>query len=641
MSPYQFDEFFASGLSESVSPFLTPSSRKWSRNLPLKSSFLAAFFLALAFAFSFFYPVLSNLFLTLVFFLAGVPAILSAVEDFKNFEINIDLLMTLSAFISLFIGSGLEGALLLVLFEISGSLEESVGAKAKSAVTHLRVLSPAFAYVVGSDGNYFEKAVKEIDIGSKILVKAGEIVPLDGIVQEGSSSVNLVHLTGEALPKLKIAGDHVPAGARNLEASFVLEVTRKSADSTLARMIQLITQGAEAKPKVQRFLDRFGKKYSTLVILLTFLFMFLLPFPFLGFDGSIYRALAFMIAASPCALIIGAPTAYLSAISSCARKGILLKGGVVLDALSQCKKFCFDKTGTLTTGKLKLLEIIPIKTSFSPLTALSIAESLERHVTHPMAEAVQIEARRQGAPKMEVHSFTQKAGYGLHGTIQLEGKHHSVFLGNSDFIQKKVPEELFRAGEPYALLLIGDHLFYLRFSDELRTDAKATIEKLYQMNLNPMLMTGDNLANAKKTSDEIGIRDYLAELKPEDKMQLIAKFAEEGGLAMIGDGINDAPALARATVGISLGKIASATAQDASDIILLNDDISLIPWLTQKAKKTVSIVKQNLLLALSIILLVTTPALLGLIPLWLAVLLHEGGTILVGLNSLRLLRSKT
>ncbi len=640
MTPYQFDEFFASGLSESVSPFLTPSSRKWSKNMPLKSAFIAAFFLALAFAFSFFLPVLSNLFLTLVFFLAGVPAILSAVEDFKNFEINIDLLMTLSAFISLFIGSGMEGALLLVLFELSGSLEESVGAKAKSAFTHLRVLSPAFAYVIDPDGNYFEKAVKEIPIGSKILVKSGEIVPLDGIVIEGSSSVNLFHLTGESLPKLKIPGDHVPAGARNLEAFFVLEVTRKSADSTLSRMIQLITQGAEAKPKVQRFLDRFGKKYSSLVILLTFLFMFILPFPFLGMEGSIYRALAFMIAASPCALIIGAPTAYLSAISSCARKGILLKGGVVLDALSQCKRFCFDKTGTLTTGKLRLLELIPIKTSFSPLLALGIAESLERHVTHPMAEAVEREAKRQGAPKVEVHSFTQKAGYGLQGTVELEGKKLSVFLGSSDFIKERVPADLFRPGEPYSLLLIGEHLFYLRFSDELRNDVKETIAKLYQMGLQPVIMTGDNLPNAQKTAKEIGIREYLAELKPEDKLNLIAKFSEEGGLAMIGDGINDAPALARATVGISLGKIASATAQDASDIILLNDDISLIPWLTQKAKKTMSIVKQNLFLALSIILLVTTPALLGLIPLWLAVLLHEGGTILVGLNSLRLLKSK-
>ena len=355
-APYLFDEFFASGIDSSISPFLTPSSKRWAQNLSLKSASASACFLLFAFGLSFTHPTISNLSLALVFFLSGTPALIDAMDDLKNLEINIDVLMTLAAFVAVLLGSGLEGGLLLVLFEISGALEETVSHKAVSSLTHLNNISPKFALVLEEDGNTYEKSVREIQAGTKLFVKAGEIVPLDGKVIKGISSVNLIHLTGESIPDSKEIGDEVPAGARNLDAALTIEVTRTSTDSTLSRIVHLITEAQEAKPRLQRFLDSFGKKYAASVIGLTLFFAlclpFVLPIAYLGPEGSIYRALAFLIAASPCALLIAVPTAYLSAISSCAKRGILLKGGATLDALASCKKIAFDKTGTLTTGDL-------------------------------------------------------------------------------------------------------------------------------------------------------------------------------------------------------------------------------------------------------------------------------------------------
>lgn len=622
--PYVFDEFFSSGHEESISPFLTPRSRPWAKNLSLKSAATSAALLLCAFGFSFVNHPLSYLFLSLVYFLSGVPALIASLNDLKNLEINIDVLMTLAAFLAVAIDSSLEGALLLVLFELSHSLEETVSHKARSALHNLNHLAPKFAHLIAPDGAPYEKSVREIRIGEKVLVKQGEIAPLDGKILEGSSSVNLVHLTGESLPVPKTIGDTLAAGARNLESALLIEVERISSDSTLARIIQLITQAQEAKPKLQRMLDRFSHYYATTIILLTFAFAaalpFLFPLSYLGPEGSVYRALAFLIAASPCALIIATPTAYLSAISASARKGILLKGGITLDALARCSVIAFDKTGTLTTGELQCLS-----TDYSP-EILSLAYGLERHVVHPIATALCKLAQEKNIPPAEITAFKSIPGQGLEGLYNNE----RVAIGLPEFIGITSPAEGVLAALSYR-----NKTYLFHFTDTLPAETVPLIQKLP---LRSIILTGDNPRNAQKVAQTLGIREVYANLKPEDKLDRVALLSEQHGLIMVGDGINDAPALARATVGISMGRIGSATAVDASDVVLLNDDLHLIPWLYDKAKKTLRIVKQNLILALAVILLATTPALLGLVPLWLAVLLHEGGTVLVGLNSLRLLR---
>ena len=653
-TPYLFDEFFSSGLEESVSPFLTDSSRKYSKNLSLKAALVSAFFLLLAFIFSFISIPASYICLVFVFFLSGTHALIESIEDLRHFEINIDVLMTLAAFLSVLIDSALEGGLLLVLFALSGAMEEMVERKSKSALYKLREITPTFAHVLNPDGSTFERSVKEIETNTLLIIKPGDIVPLDGTVVEGRSYVNLVHLTGESQPISKAKDENVQAGAKNLDGTLTIKVTKTSNESTLSRIIKLIHHAQETKPKVQKFLDRFGKIYAITIIALSVVFATLLPFilkiPYSGYEGSIYRALAFLIAASPCALIIATPTAYLSAISSCAKNGVLLKGGVSLDGLSKCDTIAFDKTGTLTTGNLRCSSI---KTIFggncSEDKALSIAATLEKYAHHPIAYAITEEAKEKKLLLHSVEDFKSIAGYGLEGVVNHERDAEKVFIGNPEYIYSKIEnlsgakESLDKAIESsenaICVLLAYGTIILFEFKDEIRENALTSLNSLKEkFNLKLVMLTGDHKRSAEHVAKSTSIDDVHFDLRPEDKLKIVSSYAEKSDLAMVGDGINDAPALARSTIGISMGGVGSDTAIDASDVVLLQDDLSHLCWLYAKAKKTHRIVRQNLALALAVIFLTTTPALLGYIPLWLAVILHEGGTVIVGLNSLRLLK---
>ncbi len=643
-----FDEFFQSGLEESISPFLFPKSRRWGRGVGLRASIVAAGFLFFSYFFSFFDAKipLSNFFLLLTFFFAGIPALIHSIEDLLRLEININVLMTLAAFLSILIGSGKEGALLLVLFALSGAMEEAVSLKAKGALSSLKKLSPQKAWVVQQDSSLLQRSVRDIAIGTLIHVKASDIVPLDGIVVEGASSVNLVHLTGENLPVKAIVNDEVPAGARNLEGSLTLRVTRISSDSTLARIIQLIIQAQESKPKLQQFFDKLSSRYAITIISLAALFALSFPFlfsmPFLGKEGSIYRSLAFLIAASPCALIIAVPIAYLSAVSACAKQGILLKGGIILDALAKCTTIALDKTGTVTTGELKCAGI---KVFGDFKDTLALAYTLERSAMHPIAYAIVEEAKKQEARFLEISDFAQVPGYGLQAKYL--GK--EVFIGLKSWILPKIPPNMRVAiekeiasiqeqGELFTLFVYDSTVAIFEFKDTLRPKIFEVFSELKRKwNMKLIMLSGDHYNSVKAVAAQAGITDYYAELRPEEKLEAISKI---DNLVMIGDGINDAPALARADVGISMGKVGSGTAIDASDIVLLQDNIELLAWLINKAHQVVRIVKQNLIVAAAAIVFATMPALLGWIPLWLAVILHEGGTVLVGLNALRLLKGK-
>jgi heavy metal translocating P-type ATPase len=656
--PLIFEEYFELGQQETLSPFITPDTRSWSFNLYLKASILAAALLLISFILSFIPEVraLSHVLLVCVYFLAGIPSLIESIEDLINFEVNIDILMTLAAFSSVFIGSGMEGGLLLVLFALSGSMEDAVRSKAKNAISSLHKLSPTTAFILRDDGTIVETSVKEIPVNSLILVKSGQVVPLDGEVIEGLSSVNLVHLTGENFPERKQLGDLVPAGASNLEGSLTLQVLRTNADSTLSRIIQLVTLAQDARPRLQRWFDSVSNKYAITIILLAFIFAVTFPFalniPFLGVEGSIYRALAFLIAASPCALIIALPIAYLSAVSICARKGILLKGGTALDALASCRAIAFDKTGTLTTGDLTCtgIESLSEATTDELQHALEVAYALEKGAIHPIAKAVLVHAQEKRAKPIPLKNFKAIPGFGLEGIVEgMHGKEHA-YIGHPEYIFKKIPEdqktilqnhiqEIQESGGILAVLLIEKKIYILRFTDTIRAKMRSTIESLKKnWNMILVMLTGDHEKSARRIAHELGIENYRHSLKPEDKLSLVAELSQKEGLAMVGDGINDAPALARATVGICMGKVGTTTAMEASDIVLLNDNIELLDWLVGKAKETQKIVKQNLIVATSAIIIASFPALAGIVPLWLAVILHEGGTVLVGLNALRLLR---
>ncbi len=659
VKPAIFEEFFGLGEEESASPFLTPQSRKWAANLTLKASLLSAFLLLFAFILSLTPSAIpfSNLLLVFVYFFAGIPSLIESIEDLASFDVNIDVLMTLAAFSSVLIGSSLEGALLLVLFALSGSIEDSVTTKAKGAINQLHKLSPSKACVIEIDGRLLERSIQDITVGTLILVKAGEVVPLDGRVIEGVSSVNLVHLTGESLPIRKQRGDEVPAGSRNMEGSLTLEVIHTSANSTLTHIIQLVTRAQEARPQLQRWFDRFSRSYALTIMCLSALVAVTFPFLFnmslVGFEGSLYRALSFLIAASPCALILAIPIAYLSAVSACAKNGILLKGGIILDALAQCSAIAFDKTGTLTTGNLRCTGIEKVGHSnldWKEDEVLAIAYALERNVVHPIAKAILTYAIEKNVPPISLKDFRSIPGYGLEASISLSQEHITTFMGHPDYVKDKLSptqqqqltekiHRLHQKGELVAVLLVSNDLFLFSFQDTLRPHLKKTLEALKSMKKWKLLMlTGDHENNARRIAQEVGIDEFYADLRPENKLDHVSRISSTQGLAMVGDGINDAPALARATVGICMGKVGSGTAIEAADVILLHDNLDRLDWLMRKAKKTQSIVKQNLIIAITAIILAALPALAGLVPLWLAVIMHEGGTVLVGLNALRLLK---
>lgn len=653
-------EFFELGKQESVSPFLQPSSRLWSVNLTLKASFIAAFLLLFSFMGSFFPQTepLSKILLIGVYFLAGIPSLIEAIEDLADWEINIDILMTLAAFSSVFIGSGMEGGLLLVLFSLSGAMEDAVTNKAKGALSSLHKLSPTKATVIEADGTLIEKAVRNIAVGTKILVKAGQIIPLDGDVIEGTSSVNLVHLTGENFPVTKTIKDEVPAGGRNIEGALTVVVTKTSADSTLSRIIALVTQAQEARPLLQRWFDKASQAYAITIISLSAFFALTLPFflsiPFLGVEGSVYRAIAFLIAASPCALIIAIPIAYLSAVSASAKRGILLKGGITLDALANCRMIAFDKTGTLTTGELTCLSLEALiqKDNRKEIIdqALAIAYAMERNAVHPIAAAIMNYGETKKVLPASLSNFTSVPGYGLKAVATFSNENKEIYIGRPSYIASQLQpalqdillkrtKEIEDHGELIAVLLVGSHPFIFRFRDTPRPHIGEMLHAVKKRGLELVMLTGDHYNSAKRTAEELKIDEFHANLTPEEKLNYVSNLAEKKGLAMIGDGVNDAPALARATVGICMGKVGSSAAIDAADVVLLHDNIELLDWLIKKAHQTQTIVKQNLFLATFAIIIASIPALAGVVPLWLAVVMHEGGTILVGLNALRLLRT--
>lgn len=654
-----FEEFFHSGFDETTSPFITPRSRQWGQSLTLKASFTAGFLLLLSFILSNSPSTvpLSHALLVQVYFLTGIPSLITAIKNILKIKINIEVLMTLAAFLSVFIGSGIEGGLLLVLFSLSGAIESHVSSRAKSSLNTLRELSPSKATVISGKGKLLERSVKDITVGTKILIKSDEVVALDGEVLTGASSVSLVHLTGENLPIAKGPGDEVPAGSRNLEGTLTLKVTRTSHHSTLANIIRLITQAQEARPKLQRWLDKIGSFYSSTIIFLTSLLAISLPtllnIGYLGPEGSIYRSIAFLITASPCALIIAVPMAYLSTISACARQGILLKGGFILDALASCSSIAFDKTGTLTTGMLKLIQIERLSGKASKQEtdeALAVALSLERSTIHPIARSITTFVEEKGISPANIKNFKAIPGYGLEGTAILDRGEVEVKIGHPVFISSKVEksissalmdkaDEIHRNGDGLAVLLVGDEIFLIHLSDTLRANTKDLIYKLQiEDNLDVLMLSGDHPGSVKKIAQETGINKYHADLRPDDKLEYVSKLSQKSGLIMVGDGMNDAPALARSTVGVSMGQVGNSATIEISDVVLLQDDLEKLPWLIKRSHLTQKVVFQNVVIAGSAIIFASIAALLGIIPLWVAVILHEGGTVIVGLNSLRLLR---
>lgn len=628
--------------------------------------------------------------------LVGVPSILDAAVDIAGLRVNIHVLMALAAFASLLMGNALEGGLLLAMFSFSHIAEEYFTKRAMGDVKALKESNPEYALVLETSEastsrpmsalTYSEVPLRKVKAGSFVLVRAGEAVPVDGEVSQGRSMVTVEHLTGEAEPLEKQVGDTVPGGARNLDGMMIIKATKTWENSTLARIMKLTEEAQQNRPKLQRWLDDFGERYSQAVVVLSVSVAILGPllfkWPFMGSSacrGSIYRALGLMVAASPCALAV-APLAYATAVSSCANKGILLKGGQALDALASCDTVAFDKTGTLTTGQLTCKAIEPIHGHISnrweelklgsccspncETEALAVAAAMEQGATHPIARAVVDHSEGKLLPPVAIHEFESFPGQGLGATVSgLKSQHggpHKAIMGSLDYVASSLKSisdsgKIYEAarGSAYgselvrAALSVNEKVTLFHFEDKLRAGAPEVVDSLKKTGMNVLMLTGDHASSAQRVAKAVGIEEVHSGMKPEDKLNRIKNLSRQSGkdssrgLIMVGDGINDAPALAAATVGIVLAHYASATAVAVADVLLLQDNIDRVPFVIAKAHQTTTLVKQSVGLALSCIFLAALPSALGFLPLWLTVLLHEGGTLVVCLNSARALNDPT
>ena len=559
-------------------------------------------------------------------------------------RLDMNCLIAIAAFGSFFIGHGEEGAAVVFLFFIAEALEDIAADNAKKSISRLLKLAPETAKVKRS-GEEVEMHVQEIEIGDTIVIRPGEKIPLDGKVMVGHSSINESPITGESLPVDKAEGDAVYAGTMNEEGYLEVEVGRKSGDTVLSRIVKLVEEAEKKKSKTEKFIDRFARYYTPIVIGLAFA-AFLIPTFILGYPWDVwfYRALVLLVISCPCALAISTPVAMVSALTNSAKHGVLIKGATYLEELNNVRAIAFDKTGTLTKGKLEVTDIIGFN-NHSENEVLSIAASMEARSEHPIAKAILKKTRNENIQLKEISGFRAIKGRGLEARI--EGKTYYAGARNLfDDLSIGLPEELSRfemEGKTSIFISNEDRAIgVIALGDSVRDKAPRIISRLKKMNIRTEMITGDNKQVARSLAEKIGIDEYHAQLLPEDKVKVVEKLtARFGTIAMVGDGVNDAPALAAANVGIAMGAVGSDVAIETADIALMHDDLSRIDYLMHLSRKTMHIVKQNVAVSLLIKGSFTVLALMGLINLWVAVAIGDMGlSLAVILNAMRLTKVK-
>jgi Cd2+/Zn2+-exporting ATPase len=555
----------------------------------------------------------------------------------KTLSLGINFLMSLAILGAIIIGEYVEAASLAFLFSLAELLEEFSVERARQSLRELIKLAPREARV-RRNGEELLCPAEEISVGEVCIVKPGERIALDGQVLSGSSFVNQAPITGESIPVEKRPGDEVFAGTINHEGYLEIRVTKRAKDTTLAKIIHLVEEAEAQKALSERFVDRFAKYYTPAVVFVALL-VATVPAIFFGaaFAEWFSRALALLVIACPCALLISTPVSIISAITSAARHGVLIKGGVYLEELGQIKTIVFDKTGTLTTGQLTVSDIIPTDT-ISVAEVLRIAAALERKSQHPIAQAIvrAYEERTAGEPLPDAQEFTSLTGQGvqakLNGTLYRVGKPE---LFNADGLAHNFAAQaktVIGVGTPDRLLGL------ITIADTIRPQAQQAVQRLKDLGIEVVMVTGDNEATARAVAQQLGITHYHAGVLPEEKVHEIEHLRSEyGRVAMVGDGVNDAPALAAATVGIAMGAVGSHAALETSHVALMGDDLSKLPYLIELGRRTRRVIQQNIFFSILTKLTLGLGVFPGYVTLVLAVLVGDmGASLAVTGNALRL-----
>jgi Cd2+/Zn2+-exporting ATPase len=555
----------------------------------------------------------------------------------KGRKIDIQFLMIAVALGALFVNAWTEGATLLFLFSLSNALEQFANYRTRKSIESLLKIAPKHA-LRRENGRWIEISIEQVQIGDELLVKPGELFPVDGVMVEGATSADESALTGESIPVLKEIGDAVSGGTLNLDGQSVIRATHEIEESALNRIVSLIEVAQQQKAPAQRFTDSFSRYYTWFALSLSavvFVVLLLLHRPI---PDAFYRAMTVLVVASPCALVLSIPSAILVAIAAGARRGILFRGGVAIENLAGATQFAFDKTGTLTKGSL----IVARVDSFDSQTeddVLQIAASVAQFSTHPLARAVAAEAEKRKLPLLTATDFLNVAGLGMEASIADK----RILIGSRRLMRDRGIALPAVESTNDAEVWVGNGqalgLIYLR--DEIRPAAKGVIAFLKRSGVPVTLLTGDRPVPAAMVAEKVGIEDVRAELSPQAKLKCIHDWRASGKkVAMVGDGINDAPSLTAADVSIGMGARGSDAALEQADIVLMHDKIENVEGAFQLSRRARAIIRQNIVISLGVILFLIISALAEKINLTAGVIGHEGSTVLVILNGLRLLRSR-
>lgn len=557
-------------------------------------------------------------------------------------DLDVNLLMIVAAIGAASIGYWTEGAVLIFIFSLSGALETYTMDRSSRDISSLMDQKPETGTLVAG-GVERIVPIEELKAGDLVLVKPGERIPSDGVVTDGASDVNQASITGESIPIDKGPGDTVYAGTLNGAGALYVQVSQTSESTMFAKIIRLVQEAQSEKPASQRFMERFERIYARAILLISLLLIVVPPLALqITWEQAFYKAMVFLVVASPCALVASIMPAMLSAISSGARKGVLFKGGAHLENLANVKAVAFDKTGTLTQGKPVVTDIVAFG-DYSEDEALAIAASLESLSGHPLAKAIVLAAQERGLPLEKPSEFSSLTGRGLQARLgeKLWTIGKAAMLGESDR-QERLAETIERLeGEGKTVSVLMNErgvaaVFALR--DQIRPEAKRAIARLKKLGIEVAMLTGDQAITARSIAEELGVDRVYADLLPEDKVERIKELKRDcGSVAMVGDGVNDAPALATASVGIAMGAAGSDAALETADLVLMNDDVGRIADAIALGKRTRTIIRQNMAFALTVIVVLIAANFVQGIALPLGVVGHEGSTILVILNGLRLL----
>lgn len=549
------------------------------------------------------------------YLIVGMDVLLCAIKNiFKGQIFDENFLMSLATTGAICIKEFPEAVMVMILYQIGEYMQDRAIDKSKDSIAALMDIRPDYANLNGK-----KVSPTEVKIGDIIAVKTGEKIPLDGIVVSGKASIDTSALTGEALPKNVKAGDEVISGCINLNGILEVKVTKPFGESTVAKILELVENASSKKAKAENFITKFARYYTPAVVIIACIIACIPPF-------YIERALTFLVISCPCALVISIPLSFFAGIGGASSKGILIKGSSYIEILSKAKVAVFDKTGTLTKGNFKVVEISSDNPDLLRYTALAEAVS-----PHPIAEAIREAYKEKYNAEIPTNNeIEESAGYGIKAKI--EGK--EILVGNAKFVNTTPVN---KAGTVVYVAIDGVYQGYIVISDTIKNDTKFAIKTLKKLGLKTEMLTGDSRANAQNVATEIGIDEYYAELLPNDKVEKLenAISSSKGNVIFVGDGINDAPVLTRADVGIAMGGLGSDVAIEAADIVIMDDKPSKVALAIKMAKKTMLIVKENIVFALSIKLLFLILGGLGFVSMWGAVFADVGVSIIAILNALR------